>query len=217
MKDTPRASDPEAIFADHTPSSCETSQVTPLNQDVIPDVNVELVLSQVRTSFIDQTHSVVTSSLRTQASDQEMRDILNWMHDYESEDEHGEEEEEDAEQEKASSQKEAEEMYTLWSKVLLRCDPPQSCCSMASQSEVMRADTLLEKSAALLQEARKNSEVRISPHPDQRCVVPLTSSSTRRQRNSADNGRRAPNTLRWLLSPLTCHDRPKSWTRAKRS
>jgi hypothetical protein len=49
FQDTPRASDPEAIFADHTPVSGELSQVTQLNPDVAPEVNVELVLSQVRT------------------------------------------------------------------------------------------------------------------------------------------------------------------------
>jgi hypothetical protein len=48
FQETPRASDPEAIFADHTPASGElASQVTQLNPDVAPEVNVELVLSQV--------------------------------------------------------------------------------------------------------------------------------------------------------------------------
>jgi hypothetical protein len=48
FQETPRASDPEAIFADHTPASGElASQVTQLNPDVVPEVNVELVLSQV--------------------------------------------------------------------------------------------------------------------------------------------------------------------------
>ena len=50
FQDTPRASDPEAIFADHTPVSGELSQVTQLNHDVAPEVNVELVLSQVRST-----------------------------------------------------------------------------------------------------------------------------------------------------------------------
>jgi hypothetical protein len=57
FQDTPRASDPEAIFADHTPVSGELSQVTQLNHDVAPEVNVELVLSQVRTTAQPHTHT----------------------------------------------------------------------------------------------------------------------------------------------------------------
>jgi len=55
--------------------------------------------------------------VKSQASDREMHDILNWMHDYESEEELNDEDDEDEEEgdekegHQAGSQKEVEEMY----------------------------------------------------------------------------------------------------------
>ena len=55
--------------------------------------------------------------MKFQASDREMHDILNWMHDYESEGELNDEDDEDEEEgdekegHQAGSQKEVEEMY----------------------------------------------------------------------------------------------------------
>jgi hypothetical protein len=55
--------------------------------------------------------------VKSQASDREMHDILNWMHDYDSEEELNDEDDEDEEEgdekegHQAGSQKEVEEMY----------------------------------------------------------------------------------------------------------